>query len=54
MDFIDNFLKRLAIKLLKYASNNYYIINPKMSKQLLYELIYNLKLIVLESFKIYI
>ena len=48
------FLKELAIKLLKQLSINKYIINLKISKQLLYKLIYSFKSIKLEILNTYI
>lgn len=53
-DFINVFLKKLAIKLFNRFNISKHIINPKSSKQLPYEQIYSLKLIKLTIFKTYI
>ena len=54
LNFVYTFLKKLAIKLLKYISINKLITNIKIDKQLFYRLIYSFEFIKLETFKIYI
>lgn len=54
MDFIDIFLKELAIKLYKFSDIKKQSINIEKDKSLLYKPIYNLKLIKLKNFKTYI
>lgn len=52
-DFGNIFTKELAVKLLEYLSINRNIIYLEISNQLLYRLIYSLKLIKLEILKTY-
>lgn len=54
LNFANIFSKKLVKMLSKYFNINKYAINLKLDKQLLYKLIYNLKLIELEISKIYI
>lgn len=54
LDFFNIFLKEKTLKLLKLIKLNYHVIKLKKNKQLLYSVIYSLKLIKLKSFKIYI
>ena len=51
LDYIDIFLERLAINLLKYLSINKDTINLKNDYSLLYRLIYSFKLIEFEIFE---
>ena len=53
LDYINNFLLECVAKFLKH-SNSDYIIKLKKSKQLLYNLIYSLEPIKLETLKFYI
>lgn len=48
------FLKQLATKLPKHSSINIDTINLKQNKQPTYRPIYNLRLVELETFKLYI
>lgn len=54
LNFINIFLKKLALKLLKYSSINNYIIKVKIGQQLSYMLTYSLKFVKLKTFKTYI
>lgn len=54
LDFLDVFLKELVAELLECSNINEYSISLKPSMKLLYRLIYSLKLVKLETFKIYI
>lgn len=54
IDYIDVFSKKLAMKLFKCLNISKYTINLEFDKQLLYRLIYSLKLVEFKNFKIYI
>ena len=54
LDFVNNFLKKIVINLLKYSDINKYVINLEIDMQLLYKLIYSFEFIELETIKIYI
>lgn len=54
LDFINIFLKKIIIELLKYFNINKYTINLESNKQLPYEPIYSLNLIEFKTFKTYI
>lgn len=53
-DFVNIFLKKLVKILPKYIIGNEYAIKLKINKQPPYKLIYSLRPIELEAFKIYI
>lgn len=54
LNYIKVILKKLVAKLFKYFNINKYIINLELGKYLFYELIYSLKLVKSNIFKIYI
>lgn len=54
LDYTNVFLKKIATKLIKHFNINKYITNLKLSKQVLYKLIYSLRLIKLKTPKFYI
>lgn len=54
LNFLDIFSKKFTKKLFKQSNINKYTINLQPDKQLFYKLIYNLELIELKTFKIYI
>ena len=54
MNYHNVFLIKYIQKLLKYINKNNYIIKLKKAKYLLFKLIYSLKLVKLETLKIYI
>ena len=54
LEFVDLFLKKLAIKLPNYLTINKNNIDFKKDNQLAYKLIYCLRFIELETFKIFI
>lgn len=51
IEYIDVFSKEVATKLLKHIEINNHSIDLKKDKQLLYKLIYSLKLVKLEILK---
>lgn len=54
LDFINIFLKKLAVKLSKLSLIKKHLINLELDKQLSYNLIYNLRLVKFKILKIYI